>query len=187
MCLKTPQRLFPAPLWTVVTALPVIPHQGPSVLLTPLFLSSSPRPLPRWLRMLPCSGLRRGPLERLRRSSGDRQCSRHHTQPGRSTSRVCHSGVPSSCSVTSSPPLISFLPVLLLCLFSWSICLNHYWLGWVLLWAPETSYMVTSENSVRFQQMLLKVSKRWVMVTLFQACCCPFCFQSAQSYSYSLQ
>lgn len=121
---KTGAVSCPFFLWAVVTPLPVIPHQPPSVLLTPLFLSSCPPPLlfSHWLCMLPYSGLCRGPLERLRRSGGDRQCSRHHTQPGRTTSCMYNSDVPSSCSVTSSPPLIYFFPprptfVFLFCFF----------------------------------------------------------------------
>lgn len=145
-------------LWTVVTPLPVIAHQCPSAphpsvpLLSPL---SS-----RWLCMLPCSGLRRGPLERLRRSGGDRQCSRHHTQPGRTTLCMYQSGVPSSWSVTSFP-LMSFLPVLLLC-----FCFAF--LGLVCLFEPllaRVSHLMSTidfthgEISEQFQHMLLKVLK----------------------------
>lgn len=73
--------------------------------------------------MLPCSGLCRGRLERLRRSGGDRQRGRHHPQPGRerprprlllrTTAAACHSFCPSSRP---------FLPPFLLALFLLPLC-----------------------------------------------------------------
>lgn len=121
-------------------------------------LAHAPPLSSHWLCILPYSGLCRGPLERLRRSGGDRQCSRHHTQPGRTTLCMCNSDIPSSCSVTSSPPLIVLSSLSNFCVFVLLFlvvflffCLIHYWSGFLLISTCMWTMFESKRRRLMFQ------------------------------------